>query len=62
MCETSIYLSCILEGLESVYFEISINPNDQRRLCTFVFFNSSKSKDHRVKFWFETFRKLNLKW
>ena len=37
VCETKIIFFCILERVKGVYGKISMNPNDQCRLCTFVF-------------------------
>ena len=36
MCEPNIYF-CILEHLDGVYVEMSMNPNHEYRLWTFVF-------------------------
>ena len=33
--------------MDGVNGEISMNPNDQCGLCTFVFFNLSKRNDHK---------------
>ena len=39
---------CILERLDDVNGEISMNPNDQCRLCTFVFLIRLKGRTARV--------------
>ena len=51
MCETKIiYSFCILERVDGVTGEISMNPNDQCGLCTFVFLIRLKGTTTRVKF------------
>ena len=39
---------CVLERLDGVNGEISMNPNDQCRLCTFVFLIRLKGRTARV--------------
>ena len=49
VCETQIIIFfCILERVDGVKGEISINPNDQCRLCTFVFLIRLKGRTARV--------------
>ena len=36
-CVNPKYIFCILEHVNGVYVEMSMNPNDQYRLWTFVF-------------------------
>ena len=48
VCETKIIFFCILERVDGVNSEISINPNDQCRLCTFVFLIRLKGRTARV--------------
>ena len=61
VCETKIIFFCTLERVEGVDGEISINPNDQCRLCTFVFLIRLKRRTARVKFWsFISFFLLSL--
>ena len=51
MCETKIInIFCILERVGGVNGEISMNPNDQCRLCSFVFLICLKGMIRRVKF------------
>ena len=45
---TKIFFFCILERLDGVNGEISMNPNDQCRLCTFVFLIRLKGGTARV--------------
>ena len=52
MCETKItnFFFCILDCVDSANGEISMNPNDQCRLCSFVFLIRLKGLNTRVKF------------
>ena len=43
-----IFFFCILERVDGVNGEISMNPNDQCRLCTFVFLIRLKGRTARV--------------
>ena len=42
------FMFCILERVDGVNGEISMNPNDQRGLCTFVFLIPLKGRTTRV--------------
>ena len=46
--ETKIIFLCVLEHVDGVNGEISMNPNDQCRLCTFVFLIRLKGRTARV--------------
>ena len=48
VCETKIIFVCILERVDGVNGEISMNPNDQCRPCTFVFLILLKGRTARV--------------
>ena len=49
VCETRInFFGCILERVDVVNGEISVNPNDQCRLCTFVFLIRLEGRTSRV--------------
>ena len=48
VCETKIIFFCILERVDAVNGEMSMNPNDQYRLCTFVFLIRLKGRTSRV--------------
>ena len=48
VCEIKIIFFCILERVDGVDGEISMNPNDQCRLCTFVFLIRLKGRTARV--------------
>ena len=49
VCETKIIFFCILERVDGVNNdEISMNPNDQCRLCTFVFLIRLKGRTAKV--------------
>ena len=50
VCETKIIFLGILERVDGVNGEISMNPNDQCRLCTFIFLIRLKGRTARVKF------------
>ena len=49
-CVKPKYFFCILERVDGVNGEISMNPNDQCGLCMFVFFIRLKGTTTRVKF------------
>ena len=53
MCETKIInvIFCILDCVDGANGEISMNPNDQCRLCSFVLLIRLKGTTTRVKFW-----------
>ena len=53
VCETKIInvIFCILDCVDSANGEISMNPNDQCRLCSFVLLIRLKGTTTRVKFW-----------
>ena len=53
VCETKIInvIFCILDCVDGANGEISINPNDQCRLCSFVLLIRLKGTTTRVKFW-----------
>ena len=63
--ETKIIFFCILERVDGVNGEISMNPNDQCRLCTFVFLIRLQGRTGRVnevlKFQLQTSRTVRLK-
>ena len=48
VCETKIIFFCILERVDAINGEMSMNPNDQYRLCTFVFLIHLKGRTSRV--------------
>ena len=49
VCETKIiFCVCVLERLDGVNGEISMNPNDQCRLCTLIFLIRLKGRTSRV--------------
>ena len=49
VCEIKIFFFfCILVLVDGVNVEISMNPNDQCRLCTFVFLIRLKGRTTRV--------------
>ena len=48
VCETKIIFLGILERVDGVNGEISMNPNDQYRLCTLVFLIRLKGRTSRV--------------
>ena len=50
VCENRIFFFCILVCLDGVNVEISMNPKDQCRLCTFVLSICLKGRTARVKF------------
>ena len=50
VCETKIIYFLYLESVDGVNGEISMNPNDQCGLCTFVFLIRLKGTTTRVKF------------
>ena len=53
VCETKIInvIFCILDCVDGANGEISMNPNDQCRLCSFVLLIRLKGTATRVKFW-----------
>ena len=52
LCETKIiYFFCILKRVDGVNGKISMNPNDQCGLCTFIYLIRLKGRTTRVKFW-----------
>ena len=48
VCEITIIFFGILERVDGVDGEISMNPNDQCRLCTFFFLIRLKGRTARV--------------
>ena len=50
VCETKIIFFGSFERVDGVNGEISMNPKDQCRLCTFVFLIRLKGRTARVKF------------
>ena len=50
VCENKIIFFCILESVDGVNGEISMNPNNQCRLCTFFFLIRLIGRTARVKF------------
>ena len=53
VCETKIInvIFCILDCMDGANGEISMNSNDQCRLCSFVLLIRLKGTTTRVKFW-----------
>ena len=48
--KTKLFFFCILVRVDGVNVEISMNPKDQCRLCTFVISIRLKGRTARVKF------------
>ena len=48
--KTKLFFFCILVRVDGVNVEISMNPKDQCRLCTFVISIRLKGGTARVKF------------
>ena len=51
VCENEFFFFCFLVCVDGVNVEISMNPNNQCRLCTFVLSICLKGRTARVKFW-----------